>query len=400
MRLSKLIPLEEAIPSESIFTYMSNVSFIPSESVAEYLDLEYFNNISGRKQASPLVERWSDRSDWEEGEMETKLANIILNRYKSKWEQLFKRFSDLATINLLDNINLEREIEYGKVLEKSGSDSLEKTGSETHTLGGSETRTESFPEDRKTTREISGGWKDTDTTATTRTGMQDVTESFSSQTPRTTSKTTSGGYTDTDTTTNTRTGTQVVTDKGNTLTGTFGFNSSSAVSQSISGPETSSGLSQETTFGEDGLIDTHSGGISRSYGENGLTETTTESGSKTLSTTYGQNGLKDENSGNIARLYEDYKDEVKETGKKKLEIAYGVGGKTDELSFDDRIDSRETSSSEEYSGTDTTTEKGYYYRRDTLIEQYLSLFSSADYLDFLAIVYSDCDEILTCPYYV
>ena len=399
MRVMTEIPLAAAIPSEQIFAYMSNVTFIPSPTVAEYLDLEYFNNVSGNKQASPLVEKLSGH-DQNEGEIETKLASIILNRYKVKWEQLFARYADLSTINLLHNINVTRDIEYGKEVETSGSDELTKNGTETHTLGGSETRTESFPETRKTTRKITGGWKDTDTTSTTRTGIQDVTESYSSQTPRTTEKTTSGGYTDTDTTANTRTGTQTITDKGNTLTGTFGFNSSSAVSTSIAGPETSAGITQETTYGDTGLKDSHSGGISRSYGENGLTETTTESGSKTLSTTFGENVLKDENDGDVTRLYQNYQDEVEEVGKKKLEIAYGAGGKTDELSFDNRSDSREYGSTVTNSGTDTETEKGFNYRHNTLVEQYLAMFTSAEFFDFLAIVYSDCDEILTCPYYV
>ena len=398
MRVQNLIPLSEAIPSNKIFAYMSDVIFIPSSDVANYLDSEYFLNHSGQKQVSPLVENWSDRSDWETGAMETKLASVILNRYKAKWEQLFSRYSDMSTLNLLNNINVEKETDYGKIVSKTGSDSLTKSGRETHTLGGTETREETFPVDRKTTRTIQGGWKDTDTTATTRTGTQDVTENYSGQNPRTTSKQTTGGYTDTDTTANTRTGTQIVTDKGNTLTGTFGFNSSTAVNTAISGPETAAGISQETTFGETGLKDEKSGAITRSYGENGLTETTTESGSKTLSTTFGQTGLKDENSGNIQRLYENYSDEVKETGSKLLTIGYGQGGKTDELSFTNRSDSHVISESVTNSGTDTETESGYRY--NNLVEQYLKLFMSAEYLDFLAIVYDDCDEILTCPYFV
>lgn len=395
MRELELITLAEAIPDENIFSNMvsAGLSFIPSAVIADYLDSDYFANCSGGKQASPLVVKWSGQPDYVQ-----KLASLIVNRYRAKWEQLFARYSDMSTLNLLHNINVEKETEYGKKTEKYGSDSLNKSGTETHTLGGSETREETFPVDRKTTRTVQGGWKDTDTTSTTRTGVQDVTESFSAQTPRRTSKQTMGGYTDTDTTANTRTGTQIVTDKGNTLTGTFGFNSSIAVNTAISGPETSAGISQETTFGETGLKDTKSGSITRSYGENGLTETTTESGSKTLSTTFGQNGLKDENAGNVQRLYENYSDEIKETGSKLLTIGYGQGGKTDELSFNNRSDSRSTSDTITDSGSDTETELGYRY--GNLVEQYLTLFMSSEYLDFLAIVYSDCDEILTCPFYV
>lgn len=395
MKMLTEIPLVTAIPSEKLFAFMSDVSFIPSASVAEYLDLEYFTNISGAKQASPIVERLSGQTDWETGEMETKLASIVLNRYKTKWEQLFARYADLNTINLLDNIKSVSELEHGKIVTTSGTDTLTKSGTETHTQNGTETREETYPVDRKTTRTINGGWKDTDTTKVTRTGTQDMTESFPS--PRVSSKATTGGYSDTDTIKNTRTGSQKTTDKGGTTTSTFGFNSSNAVPASKVEPTDSSlGVTSEVTYGASGLIDEHSGSITRSY--TSLTEATTESGSKKISTTFGENGLIDENSGDVSRLYQNYVDEVKETGSKKLTIGFGQDGKTDTLSYASRSDSRSTSGTSTNSGTDVTSETGYKY--NSLVNEYLALFMSAEFLDFLAIVYSDCDEILTCPYYV
>lgn len=396
---AEMKPLEEYIDDCRFFYYMvdhsadpsgnagANLSFIPDDDVASYLDMEYFLNRSGRKIASTLVSRISDDENFV-----SKLAMIVINRYKAKWEQLFARYSDLETLSLLDNINVIRETTYGKKVNDTGTNTTTKSGTETHTQGGSEQREESFPQDRKTTRELSGGWKDTDTTSTTRTGTQDVTESFPS--PRISTKAMTGSYADADTTSTTRTGSTKVTDKGDTATSIWGFNSSSAVRLNKSGPEDSeTGLTTETSYGEEGLKDQRGGNITRTY--NSLTEATTESGSSKLSTTFGENGLKDENAGDVTRLYQNYKDEMTETGTKRLTISFPNGGKTDELSFNNRSDSESISKESQLSGKDTYTERGHRY--NDYIQQYLSLFSSAQMLDFLEIVFDDVDNVLTLP---
>lgn len=396
---AEMKPLEEFMEEGRFFYYMVDhpvedvrstntiLSFIPDDDVASYLDMEYFLNRSGRKIASTLVSRISDDENFI-----YKLAMIVVNRYKSKWEQLFARYSDLETLSLLDNINVTRETTYGKKVNDTGTNTTTKSGTETRTQGGSEQREESFPQDRKTTRELSGGWKDTDTTSTTRTGTQDVTESFPS--PRVSSKATTGSYADADTTSTTRTGSTKVTDKGDTATSTWGFNSSTAVRLNKSGPDNSeTGITTETSYGEEGLKDQRSGNITRTY--NSLTEATTESGSSKLSTTFGENGLKDENAGDVTRLYQNYKDEVKETGTKRLTISFPNGGKTDELSFNNRSDSESISKESQASGKDTHTERGHRYK--DYVQQYLAIFSSAQMLDFLEIVFDDVDNVLTLP---
>lgn len=382
-------PLEEFIEDGQFFLHMvdSNLSFIPDETVASYLDFEYFLNRSGRKIAAPIVARMSDSDNF----VDT-LASIVVNRFKPKWEQLFQRYSDLETKSLLDNISITRETLYGKTIIDRGESETIKKGTETHTLAGEEQREESYPQDRKTTREIQGGWKDTDTTSRTRTGTQDVTESF--PTPRVSSKATSGSYADADTTSTTRTGSTKVTDKGDTTSSTWGFNSSTAVKLNKSGPDNAeSGLTTETTYGEEGLKDQRGGNITRTY--NQLTEATTESGTSKLSTTFGENGLKDENAGDVTRLYQNYKDEVKETGTKRLSISFPNGGKTDELSFNNRSDSETMSKTSFNTGKDTHTEVGHRYK--DYIQQYLAIFSSASMIDFLEIVFDDVDSVITLP---
>lgn len=399
MRVMTEIPLVKAIPSERIFSYMSDVLFIPSPTVAEYLDDEYFANISGNKQASPLVEKLSAR-EWNEGELETRLANIILNRYRVKWQQMFDRFADLETLSLLDNIKIVKEMKHGKISSTQGSDILSKSGTETETTKLDETKTESYSpiNPRKSSRSITGKYTDSTDETATRSGTEEVLESF--PTERKSTKKTSGGYSDTDTITNTRSGSQKTTDRGGTETSVYGFNSSNPVPSQIVAPEDSEfGTTSELTYGQEGLIDAHSGAITRAYDPiTGLIEETSETGQRKTATTYGQDGLQDSLTSGTTRTYDNYKDEVTESGEKTLSTSYGQNGKTVETSFDDRQDSHTISETVSNSGTDTETETGYKY--NSLITEYLALFASSEYMDFLAIVYSDCDEILTCPYYV
>lgn len=400
MRLTKLISLTEAIPSESIFQSMSGLSFIPDSTVASYLDAEYFLNRSGTKQASPLVERWIDREFPAGKTLEGELAALITNRYSFKWNQLFRQYSSLGTLDLLKNISLVNQTNYGKSVVTTGSDTLVKSGSETETTKMDETKTESYDSlnPRKSSRSISGKYTDATNEIATRSGTEEILESF--PTDRKSTKRTTGGYSDTDTITNTRSGSQLVTDKGSTETSVYGFNSSSPVPSQIVGPEDSTlGTTSETTFGQEGLKDAHSGSITRSYNpETGLVEETSESGQRKTATTYGQDGLKDSLNSGTTRTYDNYKDEVIESGQKTLSTSYGIDGKTVELSFDNRRDSRNTSESVANSGSDSETQSGYKY--DSLVDEYLTLFAGAEYLDFLDIVFNDVDEILTCPFYV
>ena len=399
MRQINLMSLSEAIPSESLFSNMTTLSFIPNALVASFMDVEYFSNHSGTKQASPLLEKWSDRSDWQEGEMEQKLGQLLVNKYRYKWESLFRQYSSLSTMDLLHNINIEKSFVHGKETETTESGSTTKSGSETHNLRGTETRTEQYDANspRKSSRSITGGYTDSSQDTTTRTGTQEVLESYPQDLKST--KVTTGGYSDTDTTTNTRSGTQLVTDKGATSTSVFGFNSQTSVKSQVTGPDdNTTGITTETSYGQNGLKDTHSGAITRTYAqETGLKEETTESGQRKTATSFGEDGLKDTGSGSNTRLYNNYKDEVTETGKKTLSIDYGQNGRSDTLTFDNRSDSTTKNSTTTNSGTDTETESGYRY--DSLINEYITLFTSAEYLEFFEIVYADCDEVLTCPFY-
>lgn len=398
----RAITVKQAFPNAlngvGVFDYMGTMPWISNSDDAFLFDSEYYLNRSGDKVVSPIVESFVDS---ETGELPIdkveQLARIIIARYSLKWNKIWREYSSDSSI--FDNVNLETKTTYGKTVSGTNSDTLTKTGAETHTLTGEENREESYPDatGRQTKRTIAGGWKDTDTTKTTRKGTETATESYPSI--RLTVKQTTGSYKDTDTTATTRTGSQTVTDRGDTQVGIYGFNSSTSVPSTVTGP-TGNGLTQDTTF--NGLADTKSGSITRTYGDgagqNPLTERTEESGSKQYATSYGENGITDENAGDVTRLYNDYVDTIQETGRKNTKISYGQGGKKDTLEYSSRTDSRNGSTSSTNSGTDTTITKGYNFRNlDDKLNMLTALYENPNLNNFFEIVYSDIDEILTRP---
>ncbi len=387
--------MPDPMVNNGVFDYLTTLLFIEPE----YNNVDYLYNRSGDKLPSPLVSKLADNNTLTTDSLE-KLANVILMRYRNKWNQLFRQYSNIETIDLLKNISLSRQTIYGKGTVKSGSDILTKTGTESDTTRLDETRTESYNNNnpRKSSRMISGSYTDNTNETTTRSGTEEVLESF--PTERKSRKTTTGGYSDTDTITNTRSGSQKVTDKGGMETSVYGFNSSNAVPSQVVVPENSElGTTSETTFGQEGLKDTHSGAITRAYNpETGLVEETSETGQRKMATTYGQDGLRDALQSGSTRTYNNYKDEVTESGEKTVTTSYGQNGKTVETSFNNRQDSHTISGSVTNSGTDTVTESGYKYK--SLIEEYVALFNNSQYMDFFDVVYSDIDEVLTCPIFV
>ena len=261
-----------------------------------------------------------------------------------------------------------------------------------------ETKTESYDSNnpRKTSRAITGKYTDSTSEESVRSGTEETLESFPES--RKSAKVTTGSYSDADTITNTRTGSQLVTDKGATTASVFGFNSSTAVPASKSEPSDASGLTTETTYGQTGLKDTHSGAITRTYGTNGLKEETSESGQRKLATTYGQDGLTDSLSSDKTRTYENYKDETTESGSKTLSTSYGQNGKTSELQFNNRSDARTTSGTSTDSGTDAVKSIGMNLRRLTDKYDILQLLYTNDTIHkFFELVFADIDSVLALP---
>lgn len=386
---SLLDVMPDPATDNGVFTYLQTLEYIDPESN----NFEYLYNRSGDKVPSPLVSRLAD-GDVLDSESLVRLGTIIRLRYAKKWDKLW---ADYATQSgLFNNINVTTTTTYGKAVSKSGTDTLTKSGTETSRRTGTETREESYPQARKSTREISGGYTETRAITNVRTGAENTTESY--PTARTSTKSITGGYADTDSTSSTRTGKETVTDKGDTSTTSYGFNSSAGVKTQKVGPDTLSGTTTETDYGT-GIKDTRSGAITRAY--NQYQEATTESGSRQLSTTYGENGLSDAESGNVNREYNNYKDEVTESGSKRTETSYGSNGMVDEQSFNNRQDSHSTSTSETNSGADSIIQSGYNIRRlSDKLDIITAMYENPLLNNFYEIVYRDIDEVLTIPIFV
>lgn len=394
MRKMALKSLIELIPDTDLFAHMTELSFIPDSFVAEYMDTEYFYNNSGGKMISPLAEHLEDDTD-----ISVKLANVVMNRYRVKWESLFTQYASLSTLNLLNNINLITTTDYGKQIDKEGSNTITKSGNETWTLRGTVTETVSSDSlnPYKSEMTITGKYKDTSDRSNAHKGTQEVLEEYPEQ--RKSEKITTGGYKDTDTTAVARTGSQKTTEKGGTTTSVFGFNSSNAVPASTVFPSDSElGTTSQLEYLGQGVTDTHSGNIHREYDTGGLKESTIETGKTKVSTSFGTDGITDTESGGIEREYNNYKESTVQTGSRMTQTDYGNAGKTNELSFNQRKDETSLDETTTTSGQDTISQNGYKY--DSLVAEYVDLFMSAEFIDFLAIVYNDCDEVLTSPFYV
>lgn len=370
---TKAIPLEDAFEdclNGGIFNYLSDFEWNPTEDVHFALNSEYFLNRSGRKMASPLVARLLDE---ESGILVTRvleqLALVIRNRYSAKWNMLWSTYSSEDSIydtsNLTKTIsgtntrsgtdNKTDTLKHGKVLTISGTDTT------THNTTDTETRNLTVEST------LSGGHQDahtgTDSATTTRSGSSVDTE----------------GGTTTDAVEHTGTVTDATTNSG--AVNTFGFNSSNAVPAS-------------TTSGTDSNTRTLANA-----------DTTTTTHGKTSTTQF--NNLQDAqsgtSSGTTTRTYQAEKNSTTDTGtdthaktgtdsvqKSSSETASGSDVRTLEGT---------TSGTDTLSRTETNT--GYDFSRGvTKVDILEKLYSNPQINNFFEIVYSDLDEILTCPIFM
>lgn len=394
--LSRTPSLLDLMPTKGngVFDYLTDFDFIEPESN----NIEYLYNRSGEKLPSPLVTRLAD-GDTLSPQSLSSLANIIRARFRYKWDRIWQDLIDAGSP--FQNVDLTEITTYGKTSNKSGKSATTKTGTETRTRTGTEKTTDEYDASNpyKSTRTIEGGWKDTGNDKSTRKGEEKVTESADPTSPYKQTKTTTGGWADTDTTANKRTGSQIVTEKGDTEAAVFGFNSATAVPASRTGPADASGLTTQTDYGESGLVDQKSGAVTRKYADTGLVESTTESGSRLTSTTYGDEGLTNETDRNLSRQYSDYKDIATQTGKRTSDKEYS--NVKDQTEFNDRSDETSSSSTDTLSGSDTRTTAGFNFRnlkdRVDILEM---LYKDPLIYNFFEVIYSDIDEVLTCPIFI
>lgn len=301
------------LSANGIFRHLTQAPWYTAAN-AEDLDLDYLYNYSGLKLPSPLVRRLAGETDTLDEAAQVALARILWTKYGSKWSGLWATLTKFAVSpyqqdSYTDVISESGSgtVTYGKQEQESESSTLQKTGSEVET---------ETPDAWKVERSVVGGWADADSTSTTRTGSQKV------------------------------------TDKGTTTASVYGFNSASAVPQTVDGPtDQTNGISQETTYGE--------------------------------------TGLKDTNAGAVTRTYNDYKDTTVSSGSKEVETSYR-----------NRQDSKTGSRSLSHSGSDRRSDSKDITRtrtgsRESVGQILLDLLDSYKGKDFFDTVYADLDEVLT-----
>lgn len=221
------------------------------------------------------------------------------------------------------------------------SNRTSKTSSEESKYGTDNSATESAETKQTSETSATTSKKDSDTEtdddltkkgseSTAMSGTDAVTDS-SGQTPRTVTRDYSGGWSDSNTTALTKSGTETVTETGGHRTNIFGFDTQSqdGVRQSVVAPLENTGTA--TTFTN--RADTNSGAITRLYSNYRETETTT--GQLTNSTLYGKTetlsftGRSDER--DIHTVYgEDSSEDVSRAGVEEKSASSSTASETDE----------------------------------------------------------------------
>lgn len=247
-RRMKLQTLREAWTtpiSAGIFTYLQSKD-VPWKTlnIDSLLNMQFHTNRSGRKIISPMVEEFTDSEDALTSEEKSQIADVVFSIYGDKWDKLYSLLS--LEYDPISNYDMtETEEIYG-----SNSEAVTRTGTDTTTHTGTQSDT------------------NTGTQANAHTGTIGVSSS----------ETSSG------------------TSNGNTATEIYGFNSSTGVGDtdvgSSTGVSTSKSGTDTTTYNDtetrtdnlshqrtDNLTDLETRNMTDStQGSNATTRTLTRSG--------------------------------------------------------------------------------------------------------------------------
>lgn len=115
---------------KSIFNAIKSTSSQPftwlTQSNADLLDIEYYLNNSGNKWCSPMVERLLKLQNVN---MVQQVAKIIIEKFKDKWNKLYKAFIE-SEYEPLENYNME-QVETPNITKGSTTNQKTKVKTET-----------------------------------------------------------------------------------------------------------------------------------------------------------------------------------------------------------------------------------------------------------------------------
>ena len=107
----KMIDIQPVVDASHLGIFGVIQSYYPStfewltSTIASLLDTEYYYNHSGGKTISPMVKRLYDI---DEGSYLTKIASIVTNKYKDKWNKLYDAFIN-SEYNPIENYSMVEE---------------------------------------------------------------------------------------------------------------------------------------------------------------------------------------------------------------------------------------------------------------------------------------------------
>lgn len=342
--------------NNGVFDYLTSLDFIDPESN----NMDYLYNRSGLKVPSPLVLRLADGDTLTSVSLQS-LARIIKVRFEKKWTRIWEDY--VTTSPLWNTLDITEQ--------KTGSGTTRDTTNDSSYLSRSQVETKS--RDTTDTTTLSGSHDDTttatDSSTTTRSGTVSETE---------------GGTT-----------TEAKSTSGNSITrtqheGTIGDTTSSAGENSVWGFNSTSAVKTNSQTSADGTLRTYDN-----------TDTTTESPStnditatahgRTNTTSYNdmKDGISSNTTGTTTRKYNNETSATSHTGSDT------TSGTTTDSTTREQTKSGSTQTSA------TTHTYGFNIRNlSDKTEIMKLLYTDPLFNNFWEVVYTDIDEVLTCPIFV
>lgn len=336
-----------------IFEYLADLPFIEPESN----NLEYLYNRSGDKIPAPLVTRLADGDTLTPVSLQT-LARIIRTRFKYKWESIWTEYSESSPV--FNNIHLTT------TETRDGRTSDTTDASTSRTTSANDSKTLNTTDKTILTGSHSDSSSGSDNATTTRTGSMLESEGGSTAESKSSSGTT------TKKTQHEGTVGDTTTSSGDTSV--WGFNSTSAVKATA---ETGTDGTTRTYNNTDTTTETPS-----------LQDSSTTTHGKTTTTDYKdvKDGMVSTSTGTTTRKYDD-----------ETSTTTHSGTDTTLKSGTDSTESNATKSGTSYLSMTSTTTGYNIHNLSSKTEILKIMYEDPLFRNFWEVIYSDIDEVLTCP---
>lgn len=353
---SLLDVMPDPTANNGVFDYLTSMVFIEPE----HNNIEYLYNRSGDKLPSPLVSRLADDDTLTQVSLQS-LARIILARFRYKWQRIWDEYSSSNPLwNTLDITET-----------KSGTEASSDVTNDSSYL--SRSNSKEYEKGTIDTTILTGSHEDvtaaSDTSTSTRSGSVSEAE---------------GGST-----------TEVKSTSGQSVSrtqheGTIGDVSSTAGNTSIWGFNSAVAVKQTAENASDGSVRTYDN-TDTTTEEPAMQDTRAVAHGRTNTTSYDnyKDGISSNTTGSTTRKFND---ETSTTTHSGSDTTSTIGSETGNKSS--------SKSGTSYSSMSThTTGFDIRYLRDKT-EMLKLLYTDPSFNNFWEVIYSDIDEVLTCPIFV